>query len=69
VCSCPSGYELDEDEKTCLDVNECLAADDDDGAPAACPRDHSYCFNTAGSFVCECDLGYKYDAELDDCIG
>ena len=38
------------------DVNEC------ENATAYCGEDH-ICFNTAGSYVCECDIGYEADRD------
>ncbi len=39
-CECPSGYKLDSDGKTCLDVNECNEQD-------PC-KNGEYCQNTKG---------------------
>ncbi|XP_037938996.1 fibrillin-2 [Teleopsis dalmanni] len=55
-CSCPAGYELAEDEKTCIDINECeIVVEDEDDAEAvpykACTQG---CENTIGSFRCTC---------------
>ncbi|XDV41173.1 hypothetical protein PO909_010081 [Leuciscus waleckii] len=47
-CDCPDGYLL-EDEKNCVDFNECESDYDD--------CDH-YCKNTPGGFVCSCSEGY-----------
>ncbi|XP_070267362.1 signal peptide, CUB and EGF-like domain-containing protein 1 isoform X1 [Myotis yumanensis] len=49
-CSCPVGFTLQPDGKTCKDINECLANN------GGC--DHS-CRNTVGSFECGCRKGYK----------
>ena len=47
-CTCPLGYKLHTDGRTCLDVNEC----DFDNA---CSQ---LCRNTQGSYRCECAVGY-----------
>ncbi|XP_020715459.1 putative vitellogenin receptor isoform X2 [Ceratitis capitata] len=44
VCSCFSGYRLDTDQRTCVDVNEC-----EDSEPCA-----QLCENTLGSYRCKC---------------
>ncbi|KAM6162212.1 signal peptide, CUB and EGF-like domain-containing protein 1 isoform 1-T1 [Erethizon dorsatum] len=49
-CSCPIGFTLQPDGKTCKDINECLVNN------GGC--DH-FCRNTVGSFECSCRKGYK----------
>ncbi|XP_017374375.1 signal peptide, CUB and EGF-like domain-containing protein 1 [Cebus imitator] len=49
-CSCPVGFTLQPDGKTCKDINECLVNN------GGC--DH-FCRNTVGSFECSCRKGYK----------
>uniref|UniRef100_A0A8C4L0S8 Signal peptide, CUB and EGF-like domain-containing protein 1 n=1 Tax=Equus asinus asinus TaxID=83772 RepID=A0A8C4L0S8_EQUAS len=49
-CSCPVGFTLQPDGKTCKDINECLVNN------GGC--DH-FCRNTVGSFECGCRKGYK----------
>ncbi|XP_058975127.1 putative vitellogenin receptor [Musca domestica] len=44
VCSCFSGYKLDADHRSCLDINECQEMD-----PCA-----QLCENTMGSYRCSC---------------
>ena len=46
---CEDGFEANEDDTECIDVNECV----DD---SACPL-NSLCTNTEGSFTCECEDG------------
>ncbi|XP_073460086.1 signal peptide, CUB and EGF-like domain-containing protein 2 isoform X4 [Aquarana catesbeiana] len=49
-CSCPVGFTLQFDGKTCKDVDECQSSN------GGC--DH-FCRNTVGSFDCTCRAGYK----------
>ncbi|XP_038612227.1 signal peptide, CUB and EGF-like domain-containing protein 1 [Tachyglossus aculeatus] len=49
-CSCPVGFTLQPDGKTCKDIDECLVNS------GGC--DH-FCRNTVGSFECSCQKGYK----------
>ncbi|XP_055846374.1 fibrillin-2 isoform X2 [Episyrphus balteatus] len=57
-CLCPTGYELSDDERTCVDINECEAYAEEKGQ-AACSHE---CENTQGSFICKCgDLHHLGD--------
>ncbi|XP_067902984.1 signal peptide, CUB and EGF-like domain-containing protein 2 [Heterodontus francisci] len=49
-CSCPVGFTLQPDGKTCKDIDECLINNGD--------CDH-FCKNSIGSFDCSCKKGYK----------
>ncbi|KAJ8249719.1 hypothetical protein COCON_G00229350 [Conger conger] len=49
-CSCPVGFTLQPDGKTCKDIDECQEN------KGGC--DHS-CRNTVGSFECSCQKGHK----------
>ncbi|XP_036337585.1 fibrillin-1-like [Rhagoletis pomonella] len=56
-CTCPGGYDLADDERTCIDINECDVIvereDDADAAPAKICS--GGCENTIGSFICTCE--------------
>ncbi|XP_041433100.1 low-density lipoprotein receptor-related protein 2 isoform X2 [Xenopus laevis] len=47
-CTCPEGYRLSNDSKTCEDINECMT-------PGFCSQT---CYNERGSFRCYCEDGY-----------
>uniref|UniRef100_A0A4W5MI27 Signal peptide, CUB domain, EGF-like 1 n=1 Tax=Hucho hucho TaxID=62062 RepID=A0A4W5MI27_9TELE len=51
-CSCPVGFTLQPDGKTCKDIDECQEAFNNGGC------DH-FCKNTVGSFECSCQKGHK----------
>ncbi|KAM5164568.1 thrombomodulin-like [Mantella aurantiaca] len=56
VCMCQEGYELVDDGKTCIDIDDCAVN------PNIC--DH-HCTNTIGSFVCDCKPGFDLVTNLD----
>uniref|UniRef100_A0A8D0HFX7 Signal peptide, CUB domain and EGF like domain containing 2 n=1 Tax=Sphenodon punctatus TaxID=8508 RepID=A0A8D0HFX7_SPHPU len=57
-CSCPVGFTLQFDGKTCKDIDECQASNGD--------CDHS-CRNTVGSFDCSCKKGFKLLTDEKSC--
>ncbi|XP_060910575.1 epidermal growth factor-like protein 6 isoform X1 [Labrus mixtus] len=68
-CLCPSaGLQLGQDERTCVDIDECVTGKN------LCPY-NKQCVNTFGSYFCKCQDGYdlkyvdgKYDCvDLDEC--
>ncbi|KAH7725536.1 latent transforming growth factor beta binding protein 4 [Aphelenchoides avenae] len=56
--SCRSGYVMDEQDG-CKDVDECEQED-------RCTKSHEKCVNTAGSYYCSCEDGYR-TGENDEC--
>ncbi|KAL7385074.1 hypothetical protein ABVT39_014795 [Epinephelus coioides] len=56
-CTCPVGYQLSNDSKTCEDVDEC-------SPPGLCSQ---HCFNERGSFRCHCQDGYTLEADQRTC--
>lgn len=56
-CSCPAGYNLKADKKTCEDINECAM-------PDTCSQ---ICINLPGSYKCDCREGYKIDPATSTC--
>ena len=58
-CSCRDGYALREDNRTCVDIDECSTA-------APCGQT---CVNEMGGFRCECEAGYALQADGISCSG
>ncbi|XP_058889689.1 low-density lipoprotein receptor-related protein 2-like isoform X2 [Acipenser ruthenus] len=56
-CTCPMGYQLTNDSKTCADIDEC-------DPPSLCSQ---HCFNERGSFRCHCEDGYNLEADMRTC--
>ncbi|XP_017285989.1 low-density lipoprotein receptor isoform X2 [Kryptolebias marmoratus] len=56
-CSCPAGYRLKTDNKTCEDINECED-------PDICSQS---CINLPGNYKCDCNEGYKIDPVSKTC--
>ncbi|KAM9744181.1 low-density lipoprotein receptor-related protein 2 [Menidia menidia] len=57
-CYCETGYKLQEDERTCADVDEC------NGQTPVCSH---LCINTAGSYQCDCHPGFIMEAGGHQC--
>ncbi|XP_029851567.2 fibulin-1 isoform X2 [Ixodes scapularis] len=79
VCECHEGYRLEEDNKSCADVDECS-----DGTHNCDLMTHE-CMNKPGGFGCiprsdtdvpsvdsetpqQCEAGFKYNSAMKDCI-
>ncbi|KAM6978551.1 epidermal growth factor-like protein 6 isoform 3-T3 [Tautogolabrus adspersus] len=63
-CLCPSaGLQLGQDERTCVDIDECVTGNN------LCPY-NKQCVNTFGSYFCKCQDGYdlKYVDGKYDCV-
>uniref|UniRef100_A0A1B0D5U2 Uncharacterized protein n=1 Tax=Phlebotomus papatasi TaxID=29031 RepID=A0A1B0D5U2_PHLPP len=68
-CYCPAGYELGEDEKTCLDINECeiysQGTNEVDESRTLCSH---LCENTPGSYACLCPENHHLDYDKRTCV-
>ncbi|XP_053955379.1 fibrillin-2 isoform X3 [Anastrepha ludens] len=55
-CTCPGGYDLAEDERSCVDINECEVVVENENDADAVPYKicSDGCENTIGSFICTC---------------
>lgn len=69
-CLCPStGLQLGSDERSCVDIDECVTGQN------LCPFNRR-CINTFGSYFCKCQNGFdlkyvdgKYDCmDIDECL-
>ncbi|SPP86795.1 putative vitellogenin receptor isoform X2 [Drosophila guanche] len=58
VCSCFDGYRLDTDQRSCVDVNECLEGNQ----PCA-----QICENTLGGFQCQCHADFMLHQDRVSC--
>ncbi|KAI2660889.1 Low-density lipoprotein receptor-related protein 2 [Labeo rohita] len=56
-CTCPMGFQLSNDSKTCEDIDECHPL-------GVCSQ---HCFNERGSFRCHCQSGYTLEADGRTC--
>uniref|UniRef100_A0A3P8ZIX3 EGF-like domain-containing protein n=1 Tax=Esox lucius TaxID=8010 RepID=A0A3P8ZIX3_ESOLU len=56
-CTCPPGYQLLNDSKTCDDIDEC-------SIPGWCSQQ---CYNERGSFRCSCSDGYLLEPDGRTC--
>ncbi|ELV10612.1 Latent-transforming growth factor beta-binding protein 1 [Tupaia chinensis] len=65
TCICYEGYKFSEQQRKCVDVDECLR-------PDVCGEGH--CVNTVGAFRCEyCDSGFRmtrrgHCQDIDECV-
>ena len=53
VCSCLPGYERNNDNGTCANIDQCISEVD------KCPGQNDSCQNEVGGFKCICDSGYQ----------
>ncbi|ESP00909.1 hypothetical protein LOTGIDRAFT_173011 [Lottia gigantea] len=61
TCLCVSGLELDKDEKTCVDTDECLSKKTWE------LRCSQICKNSVGSYECDCIHGYELEPDDHTC--
>ncbi|CAG5094459.1 Oidioi.mRNA.OKI2018_I69.XSR.g13575.t1.cds [Oikopleura dioica] len=55
VCKCSEGWK---GNKCDQDIDECIQS----------PCNHGRCINTEGSFMCQCDKGFQFDYQIDNCV-
>ena len=60
TCSCNKGYRLNNNKRSCDDINECAENKHN------CQHN---CHNNVGSFTCSCRAGYKLSADRKSCVG
>ena len=61
MCVCPQGFRKLGSGDECEDINECA------GNPDIC-QGGGKCINTAGSYICECTLGYELSPDGTECL-
>lgn len=59
-CSCPSGFQLQSDGRTCVDVSECAIE------PPVCSQ---ICIELPGTYRCDCYDGYMLRPDRKSCKG
>ncbi|XP_065361429.1 fibrillin-2 isoform X2 [Calliphora vicina] len=67
-CTCPAGFDLADDEKTCVDIDECAIVMEENEYEASykiCSHD---CQNTIGSFQCNCPHGHHLSSDRRTCV-
>uniref|UniRef100_A0A0K8V5N2 Fibrillin-2 n=1 Tax=Bactrocera latifrons TaxID=174628 RepID=A0A0K8V5N2_BACLA len=69
-CTCPGGYDLAEDERTCVDINECdvLVESEDDAQAVPTKLCTGGCENTIGSFICTCGANEHLREDRRTCV-
>ncbi|KAL5468857.1 hypothetical protein EMCRGX_G029980 [Ephydatia muelleri] len=55
-CSCAAGFQLNADQRSCVDIDECIDAALSDSE--LCPGSFE-CLNSIGSYLCVCPPGYQ----------
>nr|XP_039267289.1 low-density lipoprotein receptor-related protein 2-like [Styela clava] len=64
LCSCREGYRLMENNRTCIDINECEERVGENIQKVSCDQ---LCINTEGSFRCACGPGYVLISDENRC--
>ncbi|XP_062501242.1 tenascin-X-like isoform X2 [Corticium candelabrum] len=62
-CACSVGYVLDNDGRTCQDVDEC-----NETFAIRLHYCESVCVNILGSYYCNCSVGYQYSHDKQLCV-
>ncbi|XP_065051806.1 prolow-density lipoprotein receptor-related protein 1-like isoform X1 [Rhopilema esculentum] len=58
-CACKAGYRLQDDKRSCVDIDECS-----DFSSIICTQK---CVNTVGSYKCECEDGFQWESSTSSC--
>ncbi|KAH9504865.1 hypothetical protein Btru_062124 [Bulinus truncatus] len=63
-CSCNKGYQLQDDKRSCEDINECTQFPSRSGGRGVCA---GLCINLPGSYRCECPNGFRLKSDGRHC--
>lgn len=69
-CTCPEGFEIHNDQRTCRDIDECTTLADyeyEDNVPTGKSICSHECVNTIGSFLCKCPPKYHLTDDKRTC--
>ncbi|XP_031619500.1 fibrillin-2 isoform X2 [Contarinia nasturtii] len=69
-CTCPDGFVLKDDEKTCRDIDECTTFADyeyEENTPTARTICSHQCINTVGSYLCVCPNNFHLGDDKRTC--
>ena len=58
-CACKAGYRLQDDKRSCIDIDECSYFSSNN-----CTQK---CVNTVGSYKCECEDGFQWESRTKSC--
>ncbi|XP_052266343.1 mucin-like protein isoform X2 [Dreissena polymorpha] len=61
ICLCHVVYALNEDNRTCTDIDEC------DVGKGPCMKPHEVCMNLPGNYTCMCTSGYGRETPDAEC--
>ncbi|XP_022837042.1 fibrillin-2-like isoform X10 [Spodoptera litura] len=64
-CYCEKGYRLANDNRTCVDVNECIEHPSLSVSGKLCAGE---CINEPGSYRCGCPAGYRLSPDKKTCV-
>ncbi|XP_013068797.2 fibulin-1-like [Biomphalaria glabrata] len=63
-CSCNKGYQLQDDKKSCEDIDECTQFPSRNGGGGVCT---GHCINVPGSYKCDCPNGFRLKPDSRQC--
>ncbi|KAK3140243.1 hypothetical protein QOZ80_5AG0398050 [Eleusine coracana subsp. coracana] len=68
LCNCSKGYEGNPYlPKGCQDIDECKLREQDPKYKELYPCENGICHNTAGDYICKCEMGQREDGKNSGC--